>query len=83
MMEKTKHAELLLEFDANAFAKNEHGQTPQDLIPRDAVRSTKLFFKKMFEVCVCVCDCVLLLLLLLLLLLYCYSFSLTALFFSL
>ncbi len=49
-MEKTKHAELLLEFGADPFAKNEYGQTPQQMIPGDAVRSTKLFFKKMFDV---------------------------------
>lgn len=51
MMEKTKHAELLLEYGADPFAKNEYGQTPQQLIPADAVRSTKLFYRKMFEVC--------------------------------
>jgi ankyrin repeat protein len=50
LMEKSKHAELLVEFGADAFAKNEFGQSPHQLIPADAVRSTKLSFKKIFEV---------------------------------
>lgn len=49
MMEKTKHAELLLEYSANPFATNQYGQNPFQVIPVDAVRSTKLFFKKMFD----------------------------------
>lgn len=51
MLEKTKLAELLLEYGARPDAKNEHGQVPLQLLPADAVRSSKLFFKKMFEVC--------------------------------
>jgi hypothetical protein len=27
---------------------NEHGQSPLQLVPRDAVRSTKLMYKQMF-----------------------------------
>lgn len=49
MLEKVKHAELLLEYGAQPFVYNEHGQTPFNLIPADAVRSTKLYFKTMFE----------------------------------
>jgi hypothetical protein len=50
MFEKTKHAELLLEFGANPSIFNGEGMNPLELLPRDAVRSTKLYFKKMFEV---------------------------------
>jgi hypothetical protein len=49
MLEKTKHMELLLEYGANPSAINQHGQTPLQLLPLDAVRSTKLYFKKSFE----------------------------------
>jgi ankyrin repeat protein len=50
MLERTKHAEMLLEYGANPGATNEHGQTPLMLLPKDAVRSTKLYFKRMFDV---------------------------------
>lgn len=50
MLEKSKHAELLLEYGAVPNVRNEHGQSPLDLLPRDAVRSTKLHFKRIFEV---------------------------------
>ena len=50
MLERTKHAELLLEYGALPDSRNEHGQRPVDLIPRDAVRSTKLYFKRIFDV---------------------------------
>lgn len=50
MFEKTKHAELLLEYGANPSILNEEGLNPLQVLPRDAVRSTKLYFKKMFEV---------------------------------
>jgi hypothetical protein len=49
LMEKQKHTELLLEFGADVMAVNEYGQYPLQLLPRDAVRSTKLYFKRMFE----------------------------------
>lgn len=49
LLEKTKQAELLLEFGAQPDARNEHGQVPLQLLPGSAVPSTKLFFKKMFE----------------------------------
>mmetsp|Transcript_44126 Transcript_44126/g.32112 ORF Transcript_44126/g.32112 Transcript_44126/m.32112 type:complete len:320 (-) Transcript_44126:56-1015(-) len=49
LLEKTKQAEMLLEFGAIPDARNEHGQVPLQLLPGDAVPSTKLFFKKMFE----------------------------------
>jgi hypothetical protein len=57
MFEKTKHAELLLEYGANPSLLNEDGHTPLHLLPRDAVRSTKLYFKKMFEVLLFICYC--------------------------
>jgi len=47
--EKSKHAEMLLEYGAIPDARNEHGQVPLQLLPLDAVRSTKLYFKRMFE----------------------------------
>lgn len=47
--EKQKHSQVLLQYGADLFATNEHGATPFDLIPRDASRQTKIFFKKMFE----------------------------------
>lgn len=50
MLEKTKHAELLLEYGANPAMLNEAGQSALQLLPRDSVRSTKLYFKRMFEV---------------------------------
>lgn len=50
MFEKTKHAELLLEYGANPAILNEYGMNPLQLLPKDATRSTKLYFKKMFEV---------------------------------
>lgn len=49
MLEKTKAAELLLSYGAVPHAVNEYNQVPLQLLPADAVRSTKLFFKKMFE----------------------------------
>jgi ankyrin repeat protein len=52
LLEKAKHAELLLEYGALPEARNEHGQRPLDLVPRDAVRSTKLHFKRIFDVSV-------------------------------
>jgi hypothetical protein len=49
LMEKQKHTELLLEYGADVMAVNEYGQYPLQLLPRDAVRSTKLYFKRIFE----------------------------------
>ena len=50
LLEKYKLAEILLEFGAHPNPVNQYGKTPLQLVPADAVRSTKLFFKKMFEV---------------------------------
>lgn len=49
MLEKTKHIELLLEYGGNPVAKNEHGLTPLQLLPRDAVSSVKFHLKSLFE----------------------------------
>lgn len=49
LLEKVKAAEALLEYGARPDAANQFNQTPLQMLPRDAVPSTKLFFKKMFE----------------------------------
>lgn len=49
LLEKHKHADLLLQYGANPFMKNEYDQHPLQLVPKDTVRSTKTFFKKIFE----------------------------------
>ena len=76
MLEKPKHAELLLMYGANPYVRNEFGMhrklsiflivnidntklfiiwwpTALELVPKDAVRSTKLHFKKIFDVSTC------------------------------
>jgi ankyrin repeat protein len=50
LFEKYKVAELLLEYGGVPNVMNQYGKVPLQLVPADAVRSTKLFFKKMFEV---------------------------------
>ena len=49
MLEKPRHAELLLTYGADPFKINEYNMQPLQLVPADAVRSTKLHFKKLFE----------------------------------
>jgi hypothetical protein len=49
MLEKVKHAKLLLEYGADAMARNANGQYPINMVPRDAVRSTKLMYKQIFD----------------------------------
>lgn len=49
MLEKVKHAELLLDYGANPYLKNEHGLVPFRMIPRDVVASARLKYKQMFE----------------------------------
>ena len=49
MLEKPKHAELLLNYGASPWSVNQYGMNAFQLIPNDAVRSTKLEFKKIFE----------------------------------
>lgn len=48
-LEKNKHAELLLQYGADPDSKNEHGKTPLQLLPANAVPSMKIAFKKAFE----------------------------------
>lgn len=48
MLEKVSHAELLLEYGANISAVNEFGKKPLDLVPKDAVPSVRMAFKRMF-----------------------------------
>lgn len=49
MLEKVKHAGILLEYGARPDSVNEFGQVPLQLVPKDAVRSTKLMYKQMFN----------------------------------
>lgn len=42
LMEKMKHIELLIQYGADPEARNQHGQSPIDLVPTDAVRSLKM-----------------------------------------
>lgn len=49
LLEKVKVIELLIEHGANPLSTNEFGQTPLQILPSDAVRSTKLYLKKLFE----------------------------------
>lgn len=49
LLEKPDHAELLLQNGANPLSINEHGVRPFSMVPRDAVTSVKLKFKKLFE----------------------------------
>ena len=50
MLEKPKHAEILLQYGANPFAVNTYGNTPLQLLPTSAVPSVRNAFKKIFEV---------------------------------
>ncbi|KAJ1434031.1 ankyrin repeat-containing domain protein [Ochromonadaceae sp. CCMP2298] len=49
-LEKLKHIEELLKYGARPDATNQHGHVPLQLLPKDALRSTKLYLKKVFEV---------------------------------
>jgi ankyrin repeat protein len=49
MLEKTKHTELLLEYGADVTVMNGNGLHPLQLVPKDAVHSTKLYLKRIFQ----------------------------------
>mmetsp|Transcript_9344 Transcript_9344/g.9160 ORF Transcript_9344/g.9160 Transcript_9344/m.9160 type:complete len:315 (+) Transcript_9344:59-1003(+) len=49
LLEGHKNAELLLEYGADPYAVNQHGQTPFQLIPKDTVRSIKINFQNLFN----------------------------------
>jgi ankyrin repeat protein len=49
MLEKVRHAELLLEYGADPLAKNKHGQMPLQMVPTNALRTTKIQLKTTFE----------------------------------
>ena len=44
------YSALLLQYGADPSIRNNQGKTPPENLPRDAVKSTKLFFKKIFDV---------------------------------
>jgi ankyrin repeat protein len=48
--EKPKFVELLLEYKANPLAYNAAGQTPIELLPKDATPSVKMQLAKMIKV---------------------------------
>jgi len=47
--EKQKHSQLLLQYGAQPLARTAQGLTPLQMLPADAVRSTRLHFQKMFQ----------------------------------
>jgi len=49
LLEKIKHADLLIRYGASVRTLNAYGQEPYSLIPKDTPQSTKLDFKKMFD----------------------------------
>lgn len=49
MLESVKHIELLLEYGADPTLVNDNGQYPLQMLPRDAVKSTKLYVRRLFE----------------------------------
>ena len=49
LLEKVKHATMLLEYGANPYLKNEHGQIPYKMIPGDATTSNKRNFRQVFD----------------------------------
>lgn len=49
LLEKPKYAEILLEYGASLSSENEFGQTPSQLVPRDATPSVRAQFSKMFK----------------------------------
>lgn len=52
LFEKYKNAELLLSRGANPLIKNQYGVTPLQLLPASVVKSVKLKFNKLFQVCI-------------------------------
>ena len=48
-LEKLKHAEALLEYGANPYAVNEHGQQPFQLLPTSILPASKLRFQQAFN----------------------------------
>lgn len=49
LLEKIKHADLLIRYGASVRVLNSYGQDPYSLIPKDTPQTTKLNFKKMFD----------------------------------
>lgn len=50
LLEKEKHAAMLMKYNANPFLLNQYGQRPYDMIPKDAVASTRRLFRQIFQV---------------------------------
>ena len=49
LLEKVKHATLLLEYGANPYLRNQHGQLPYTMIPGDATISHKRAYRQIFD----------------------------------
>lgn len=49
LLEKPKHARILLEYGANPIALNQYNMSPLQMLPADSLMSTKNMFKKMFD----------------------------------
>lgn len=49
LLEKVKHATMLLEYGANPHLRNEYGQIPYNMIPSDATISHKRAYRQIFD----------------------------------
>jgi ankyrin repeat protein len=49
LLEKVKHATMLLEYGANPYLQNEHGQIAYKMIPGDATASHKRAYRMIFD----------------------------------
>jgi ankyrin repeat protein len=49
LLEQKEHAAALLDYGANPFITNDYGLLPLQMLPKDAVRTKKLGFKRIFD----------------------------------